>query len=310
MLRHSSGREGSDSPSARPWVRRFAAAAGLLAALAVSLSLPASAQVGGPIPPTLAETDEDRAARPPLCSKVPHVGVIGFLVDQAWQSYRRLESSSPLRKGWCACARRCEPIDRFAAQEEKLAFRANELGHDPSVPPEQRAEYRTLAIRMFAARNRSVAEFRDCWDRSRPPISRSSGPHAFDATGQLTGKCSIDAKPLTVAQQWKVWCDAYQRGFDKIVAEFIQEFKTNKQMQAEVSFITRVSLNGAHRVRGGRVEPASIVGRGIYYQNRVLALLPTLQRSLPSRARLTWYEFKTRMTTKEIVKEPVDCPKF
>src|SRR5688572_7117208 len=49
------------------------------------------------------------AGEPNYCSPIEHMGVEGMLVDQAWQIYRRLEISSPQRKGWCGCAKRCEP---------------------------------------------------------------------------------------------------------------------------------------------------------------------------------------------------------
>ena len=185
-------------------------------------------------PPEIA----DAAALPPYCSEREHLGVPGYLVDQAWVAYRRIERSSPLRKGWCSCAKRCEPIDFLAARYERTAFAANELAHDPDVPPEQRAEYGRLATEMFAARNQTVVQFRGCIDRTRPPLSP---PGAVPRKEPL--KCIVtDALPIK--QRWAIWCEQYMKKWQLIRNDYVAAFGGKNAYLSFYTTLSKVMQNG------------------------------------------------------------------
>jgi len=277
--------------------------------LAVAFGLESRSQTATPM--DLAEEPDEAidaaATLPPYCTTVEHMGVLGYLVDQAWVNYRRIERSSPQRVGWCKCAKRCEPIDRLAAQYERVAFKANELRVDPSIPPDQRREYGELATEMFGKRNESVGRFRSCIDKARPPLQppRSASPQ------DLQGQCRID-QPLTVKEEWDIWCGKFMAKFNPLAAAFIKEFKVQRKITAEVSFNTRVNKAGAAQTYGGKFEPNAatapwMAARADYYQNEVLKFAAALG-PIPAKSTLRFYDGRTTFTTKETISKPINCP--
>jgi hypothetical protein len=190
------------------------------------------------------------APEPKECSKREHLGRLGYLVDQAWQAYRRLEISSPLRVGWCGCAKQCEPIDELAARYEEVAFRAKAASVDLSIPPDQRNEYGRLSTDMFAERNRTVNSFRDCLDATRPALSP---PNAM-ARKPIPGHC--EKADLSLEDRWKLWCAAFEEKWKPIAADFSKEFKKDGtsdywlQVPLKATAKGKISLNGREGFQG------------------------------------------------------------
>jgi hypothetical protein len=190
---------------------------------------------GLPTPPVAVE-------EPPLCSEREHLGEEGFLVDQAWQAYRRLERSSPLRVGWCGCAKQCERIDKQAAEYEKIAFQAKAASVDPGIPPEQREEYGELSIEMFGERNETVEEFRACLDATRPPLSP---PMSVALRGsKIPGGCT------KVRTAWDDWCDKINDQMKPIYSEFYLQFQVKKTGRYSIAVPLRASPDGTIKIHG------------------------------------------------------------
>jgi hypothetical protein len=180
---------------------------------------------------------------PPLCSDREHLGREGFLVDQAWQAYRRLERSSSLRVGWCGCAKQCETIDKQAAEYEKIAFQAKAASVDPGIAPEEREEYGKLSTKMFAERNETVEEFRACLDATRPPLSP---PMSVALRGsQIPGGCT---KVQNGA--WEKWCSKVNDQMRSIYAEFFLEFNPKKTGLYSIEVPLRATPDGKLKIHG------------------------------------------------------------
>jgi hypothetical protein len=163
------------------------------------------------------------AAKPKYCSKREHLGVPGQLVDQAWVIYRRLEISSPQRKGWCDCAEGCEPIDELAADYEASAYAAREASRDLSLSSEQREAYAERSIELFGRRNDMVERFNGCIDRTRPPLARKEKGVLAALRGPIPGGCSKSDAPL--AERWARWCKAFVDQWKPIADDFATEAK-------------------------------------------------------------------------------------
>lgn len=163
------------------------------------------------------------AAKPKYCSKREHLGVTGQLVDQAWVIYRRLEISSPQRKGWCACAEGCEPIDELAADYEASAYAAREASRDLSLSSEQRKEYAERSIELFGERNDMVERFNACIDRTRPPLAKKEKDVLAALREPIPGRCSKSDAPL--AERWARWCKAFVDLWKPIASDFASDAK-------------------------------------------------------------------------------------
>lgn len=266
-----------------------------------------------PLPASEARTAIDAAAidPPPYCSPREHLGKRGYLVDQAWVSYRRIERSSPLRVGWCSCAKRCEPIDFLAARYEAVAFEAKARSVDLSVPPAQRREYGRLSTEMFGKRNQKVYLFNDCIDGARPPLQPASASDGRSPASEPI-VCGIStARLLEIA--WARWCEKYSKEFDKIAAEFVQEFKNEKGVQARLDYWTEL-----HKVsRDGKLVWELRYGNSTFFNMTKADALRYLKKvkaipipAVPAGASRTFYTWPSRMfTTEGDLPAPVDCPK-
>ncbi len=201
--------------------RRLAPIAGALLFLCA-----ATAAEGDSIAVGIAGSPPERsaAAKPKYCTKREHLGVLGQLVDQAWVIYRRLEISSPQRKGWCKCAEGCEPIDELAADYEASAYAAREASRDLSLSSEQREEYAERSIELFGRRNDMVERFNACIDRTRPPLARKEKDVLAALRGPVPLKCTMTELPL--AERWARWCKAFVDLWKPIAADFAEEAKT------------------------------------------------------------------------------------
>jgi hypothetical protein len=164
------------------------------------------------------------SAKPKYCSKREHLGVTGQLVDQAWVIYRRLEISSPQRKGWCACAKGCEPIDELAADYEASAYAAREASRNLSLSSEQRGELAEQSIDLFGQRNEMVERFNACIDRTRPPLSGKDSDVLAALRKPIPGSCSKSDRPL--AERWAEWCKAFVDLWKPIADDFSTKFET------------------------------------------------------------------------------------
>lgn len=198
---------------------RLLVAAGLLAsAVAAAAAEDVSVTNTGPAP------DRAAAAAPKYCSKREHLGVAGQLVDQAWVIYRRLEISSPQRKGWCACAQRCEPIDELAAGYEKSAYAAREASRDLSLSSEQRNEFAKQSVELFGQRNDAVESFNGCIDTMRPPLAEKTGNDVLAALRRPVIPGSCRKTELKLEDAWKEWCAKFVEQWQPIADSFTEKF--------------------------------------------------------------------------------------
>jgi hypothetical protein len=249
--------------------------------------------------------DGIEAKKPPLCTSVKHMGKKTYIVDQAWQFYRRLERSSPLRVGWCDCAKRCEKIDRNAATIEAKAFQANKARVDPSVPPKKRKQYADRAIELFAERNETVNLFKDCLDETRPPISSDM------SVPEKTLKGCV--KKVSLPIEWARWCAEFEKKWGKIYEEFVADYKNKSNRKYRVAFYIETTRNGK----------LSWVGKGVWSKalgetdarKYIKKITDIKMRPIPEDSEYPGYQWPTEMIVdngapKEgrFLNEPMPCP--
>jgi hypothetical protein len=248
------------------------------------------------LPPPAAEP-------PPLCSDREHLGRPTFLVDQAWQIYRRMEQSSPQRVGWCSCAKRCEPIDKLAADYEEVAFQAGDASRNLSLPAEERKRYADLSGEMFGRRNAAVADFRGCLDATRPPLSPR-----ITAADPLPANCEF--VELSLKQRWKLWCDEFENEWTPIATEFRKEFKGKKAGSYWLQVPLKANRNGKISVNGREGWQGVPKDRRVYYLGKLAAIRAN---SFPEGSQLATWTWGTSM---QVINggeefswhEPMPCP--
>lgn len=286
----------------------------VLAIIALPLALGRTHALADPpviVADKAAETRLD-GTPPPYCSRRKHLGELGYLVDQAWVAYRRIERSSPLRVGWCACAKRCETIDHLAARYEAVAFEAKARSVDPEVPPDLRREYARLATQMFGMRNYTVGLFNTCIDNTRPPLSP---PDAVEADGRADTplQCGLTAsRKLEI--EWADWCEKYMRKFSIVADQFIDEFKVQKRVEAKLDFYTELRKV----LRDGKYVWVLTYGNYVYSSSmtkadalRYLKMIKAISiPPVPAAASRNFYTWPSRLyTTEDGIDQPIDCPK-
>ena len=284
----------------------------LLFAAAPVFTSGAPAEEEGDIP-SISNVPDTAAAEPPYCTPIEHMGERGYIVDQAWMAYRRVERSSPPRVGWCACARRCEPIDKLAARYEQAAFQAYRLYRDPSIPGNQRTLYGKQATRLFAQRNRTVTDFRSCVDKARPPLSPPTS--LVDVMADpLPAGCKIDID-LTIRQEWARWCADYMTKFNSVSADFITEFKPKKFAGDDLRHALGPARRAADQQRPDHADPegqqvCSLDDPGRRPRNTATRCSASTCTTSRLDASQRYYDFKGKLTTFTKVNEPIKCPEI
>lgn len=123
-----------------------------------------------------------------------HISRTGYLVDQAWQIYRRLPAT------WRSCARICEPIDYRAADHENTAFAFQQARLRPGLSSETRARLQRQEILFFGMRNETVNAFRDCLD-----ATHVAPPRAMSRADPIPGSCET----YNAQTVWERWCKSF-----------------------------------------------------------------------------------------------------
>jgi hypothetical protein len=260
--------------------------------------------IGGPSP------DLSAAAKPKYCSRREHLGVRGQLVDQAWVIYRRIEISSPDRVGWCACARRCEPIDELAAAYEASAYAAREASRNLSLSSDERNDLIEKSIELFGERNDAVESFNGCIDATRPPLRQRDAGATLDSLRKpIPGSCK--KVELALRDEWKLWCDDFVKQWQPIAQRFRDKFRTAPdgrywiQVPLRATKAGKLSLNG----RPGFFGVSTKVRDDFAEEIAAIGIAP-----FPSGSRYTNWDW---VTTMQVIRgggddhwsEAMPCPK-
>jgi hypothetical protein len=256
-----------------------------------------------PLVPEALAAEADEA---PYCVNRKHIGRRGYLVDQAWQFYRELEKTAPLRVGWCNCAKRCEPIDRYAAKIEAQAFLAKDASVDPKVRPKLRNKYAKRSSELFAQRNETVNTFRSCLDETRPPISMAS--QSYPVTEKKLEGC-VDN--LSLKADWALWCAEYKEAWDAIYADFKAAYKDQKKGNYYLTFWIRATPDGK-LTRASEAKFSISKKAAVSYIDRITGIK---MRPFPEGSQLsehTWSTVMQVVTKSEergtILSRDMDCP--